>query len=96
MNLMGNPYDARMVNYLDVVGKMHTPRAGNKRIDVPLVQMNALMGMLATALMQAILELKLEREQETRTLHAFTKLLWIQNDFITRHYDGNHSAAAEH
>ena len=93
MNLLGNPYDARMINYLDVVGKIHTPKAGNDRIDVPLVQMNALMGLLATELVQAILDLELEREQETRTLQAFNKLLWIQNDFITRHYDGNHAAA---
>ena len=39
MSLLGNAYDARMVKYLDVVGKIHTPAAGNKQIDVPLVQM---------------------------------------------------------
>lgn len=33
-----------MVSYLDVVGKMYTFRAGNEDSDVPLVQMNALMG----------------------------------------------------
>lgn len=88
MSIVGNAYDGRMIKYLDVVGKMHTPAAGNKAIDVPLVQMNALMGLLADELLSAILSLNLEREQETRALLAFNKLLWIQNDFITRHYNG--------
>ena len=50
MSLLGNPYDARMAKYLDVVGKIHTPHAGNKQINVPLVQMNALMGLLSDVL----------------------------------------------
>ena len=94
-NIFGNSYDARMVNYLDVVGKMHTPKAGNKQIDVPLVQMNALMGFVADALMRLILDLGLEREQEIRTTLAVNKLLWIQNDLITRHYSGGSPPIAE-
>lgn len=86
MNVFGNSYDGRMVNYLDVVGKIHTPKAGNKTINVPLVQMNTLMAFLSDTLLRAILELDLEREQETRTVLAVSKLLWIQNDLITRHY----------
>ena len=93
MNVFGNSYDARMVNYLDVVGKMHTPKAGNNRIDVPLVQMNALMAFVSDTLLRAILGLNLEREQETRTVLAVSKLLWIQNDLITRHYEGLRPAA---
>ena len=42
--LLGRSYDNKMVLYLDMVGKIHTPAAGNTEIDVPLVQMNALMG----------------------------------------------------
>jgi hypothetical protein len=75
-----------MVEYLDMVGKIHTPKAGSKDLDVPLVQMNALMGFVSTALISTILGLNLERETEVKTLVAFNKLLWVQNDLITRHY----------
>jgi hypothetical protein len=84
--LVTKPYDGKMVSYLDTVGKVHTPRAGSKEIDVPLVQMNALMGFVADALTTTILSLGLERDQEIRTLRAFGKLLWLQNDLINRHY----------
>jgi hypothetical protein len=84
--LVTDPYDGTLVNYLDMVGKIHTPAAGSSELDVPLVQMNVLMGFVATALTATILSLGLERETESRTLLAFGKLLWIQNDLITRHY----------
>jgi len=79
-------YDGKTVAYLDMVGKMHTPAAGSAMLDVPLVQMNALMGFVSTALVSTILSLGLERETEVRTILAFNKLLWLQNDLITRHY----------
>ena len=75
-----------MVSYLDMVGKMHTPKAGNKEIDVPLVQMNALMGLISDVLIDAILQSGMESEQMPQTIKAFNKLLWIQNDLINRHY----------
>jgi Protoglobin len=84
--LVTRPYDGKMINYLDMVGKIHTPKAGSAELDVPLVQMNALMGFVADALTATILGLGLERETEVRTLRAFCKLLWLQNDLITRHY----------
>ncbi len=34
----------------------------------------------------ADLSLGLERGQEVRTVRAFNKLLWLQNDLINRHY----------
>jgi hypothetical protein len=86
VQLVTKPYDARMLGYLDMVGKIHTERAGSSEIVVPLVQMNALMGFVADALTATILNLGLERDQEQRTLRAFHKLLWLQNDLITRHY----------
>jgi len=92
--LVSRPYDAKMVAYLDMVGKMHTPQAGAKEIDVPLVQMNALLAFVADALTSTILGLGLEREKEVRTLRAFGKLLWIQNDLINRHYQGAATAVA--
>ena len=84
--LVTKPYDGKMVEYLDRVGKIHTPKAGSKDLDVPLVQMNALMGFVSDALISTILNLNLPREAEVKTLRAFNKLLWVQNDLITRHY----------
>lgn len=86
VNLVTKPYDGKMLEYLDTVGKIHTPKAGSKELDVPLVQMNALMGFVADALTATILGLGLPREAEAKTLRAFGKLLWVQNDLITRHY----------
>lgn len=86
VKLVTSPYDGKMVNYLDVVGKMHTSAAGNPEIVVPLVQMNVLMGFVSDALTATILGLGLDRETEVRTLRAFNKLLWLQNDLINRHY----------
>ena len=84
--LVTREYDAKMLNYLDMVGKMHTPKAGSPDLNVPLVQMNALLGFVADALTNVILGLGLDRPTEVRTVRAFGKLLWIQNDLITRHY----------
>lgn len=84
--LVTKPYDGKMVEYLDMVGKMHTPKVGSKELNVPLVQMNALMGFVADAITATILGLGLPRDAEMKTLRAFGKLLWIQNDLITRHY----------
>lgn len=84
--LVTKPYDGKMVEYLDMVGKIHTDKAGSKQISVPLVQMNALMGFVADAFVATILGLNLPRETEAATLRAFNKLLWLQNDLIVRHY----------
>jgi hypothetical protein len=84
--LVTKPYDEKMVNYLNFVGKIHTPMAGSDELNVPLVQMNALLGFVADALVATIFGLGLDRETETRTVRAFCKLLWLQNDLINRHY----------
>lgn len=86
MNLMGHAYNEKIAIYLNVVGKMHTPDSGSKDIDVPLVQMNALMGLLADILLRTIAEFGLNPEEELKVQRAFQKLLWIQNDFINQHY----------
>jgi hypothetical protein len=87
--LVTKSYDGELLNYLDLVGKIHTPKAGSKDLDVPLVQMNALMGFVSDALLATILGLGLDAETTSRTLRAFNKLLWLQNDLITRHYQAN-------
>ncbi len=84
--LVQRPYDGKMIEYLDMVGKIHTPKAGSKNLVVPLVQMNALMGFVADALFGAIFSLNLPAEITSRTVRAFNKLLWIQYDLIARHY----------
>jgi hypothetical protein len=84
--LVTRDYDGKMISYLDMVGKIHTPKAGSPELDVPLVQMNALLGFVSDALLNVILGLGLDRETEIRTVRAFNKLLWLQNDLITRHY----------
>jgi len=93
--LVTKPYDGKMVAYLDLVGKMHTPKAGSEELSVPLVQMNALLGFVADAVTNTILSLGLERSLEARTLRAFNKLLWLQNDLITRHYQQATAPATE-
>jgi len=86
VKLVTAPYDAKFLIYLDMVGKIHTAKAGNKAIQIPLVQMNSLMGFLADVLTATLVGLNLPREVEIKTLRAFNKLLWIQNDLATRHY----------
>ena len=63
--LVTKAYDDKMVGYLDRVGQMHTPKAGEKLV-VPLVQMNALLGFVADALVNVILNLGLPREQKRK------------------------------
>jgi hypothetical protein len=84
--LVTRPYDGKLVSYLDTVGRIHTTKAGSPDLDVPLVQMNALMGFVSDALTSTVLELGLDRPTEVATLRAFNKLLWLQNDMINRHY----------
>lgn len=93
--LVTRKYDLKFVEYLDMVGKMHTPKAGSANLDVPLVQMNALMGFVADAVTATIHSMGLERETEQQTVRAFNKLLWLQNDLITRHYQAEKSADLE-
>lgn len=87
-SLVTRPYDGDMVKYLDHVGRMHTSQAGSAKLDVPLVQMNALMGFVSDAIVNTILGLGLDQDTQARTLRAFNKLLWLQNDLISRHYGG--------
>jgi Protoglobin len=87
--LVTRPYDGKLVEYLDMVGKIHTAKAGSKELVVPLVQMNALMGFVSDALLSTIIGLNLPNPQEAATLRAFNKLLWLQNDLITRHYQAS-------
>lgn len=85
-SLVTRPYDDGMVRYLDAVGRVHTPAMGSPDLSVPLVQMNALMGFVSDAIVNAVFGLELTPDVQARTVRAFNKLLWIQNDLIARHY----------
>ncbi|MGE3808619.1 MAG: protoglobin family protein, partial [Gemmataceae bacterium] len=61
--LVTRPYDEKMVAYLDRVGSMHTPNTGSKAVNVPLVQMNTLLGFVADALLNVIARAGLPRER---------------------------------
>jgi hypothetical protein len=50
--LLTSSYDDKMVAYLDLVGKIHTAKAGSPSLAVPLVQMNALIGFVADGSVQ--------------------------------------------
>ena len=86
MQLLGHSFDNKIAVLFDAVGKMHTPKTGNPKINVPLVQMNAFMGMLADVLTRRLLALDTDHDSKINCLRAFHKILWLQNDFITRHY----------
>ena len=86
LQLIGRPGGPKMAAYLDMVGKIHTPKAGSEEIDVPLIQMNALLGFVSDILTEFILESPLDRPTAAATVRAFNRLLWIQNDLISRHY----------
>ena len=83
--LVTRPYDEKMLKYLDMVGRVHTSKAGNAEITIPLVQMNALMGFVSDAVIATVMGADLPIETKVSTVRAFNKLLWIQQDLITRH-----------
>lgn len=84
--LINGPYDANLITYLDFTGNMHTPAIGCVDLAVPLVQMNALLGFLADAISKAIFGFAITEDTKAKMVRAFNKLLWIQNDLISRHY----------
>jgi hypothetical protein len=51
------------------------------------------MGFVADGLTNLLFSLGLDRETEVRTIRAFNKLLWVQNDLISRHYQDERQAA---
>lgn len=85
-SLVTRDFDPKFVSYLDAVGAIHTEKAGSPSLEVPLVQMNALMGFVSDAVIATIQGLHLDSITEAKAIRAFTKLLWIQNDLIARHY----------
>ena len=88
VRLVSGVYDEKFVLYLDWAGKIHTAKAGAKEVAVPLVQMNALMGFVAAAVVSTLWDLVSDDATRRRYVEAWNKLLWVQNDLINRHYAG--------
>ena len=84
--LLVRPYDRTMVAHLDSMGRLHHAPDNPSRLNVPLVQMNAFMGMVSDLFTDTIHALDLPRDRERTTTRAFHKVLWLQSDLITRHY----------
>ncbi|KAG2379389.1 hypothetical protein C9374_007528 [Naegleria lovaniensis] len=75
------------LKYLDYVGKLHTSKAGNQNIVIDYIHCNALFGFVSDIITNAIMEApKLTFSTKCKTVRAFNKLLWIQNDLFSRHY----------
>jgi hypothetical protein len=86
VKLVTAPYDGRMLQYLDWVGRIHTAKAGNPAIVVPLVQIDALFAFVNDALIATLQGLAVEQAKKDAYVRSFTKLLWIQADLFNRHY----------
>jgi hypothetical protein len=86
VRLVSGVYDDKFAAYLDWAGKIHTAKAGAKEIEIPLVQMNALMGFVAAAVVSTLWDLSPDDATRRRYIEAWNKLLWMQNDLIARHY----------
>jgi hypothetical protein len=50
------------------------------------------MGAISDILMEDIAEWPIDSVIALRTVRAFNKLLWIQNDFVNRHYQAPRDA----
>lgn len=80
-------YDANFIKYLDYVGKIHTSQPGKKsKINVEYVHCSALFTYVSSFVVNAIMQAGLPKDVERKTVLAFNKLLWIQNDFFAKWY----------
>jgi len=79
-------YNESFIKYLDFVGKIHTSKAGSKAISVEYIHVNALLGYVEDIVLDALLSAQINDDVKKRTIRAFNKLLWIQNDLFARNY----------
>jgi len=86
VKLVTAEYNEQFVTYLDNVAKIHTPKGGNKQINVEYIHINALLGYVEDIILDALLSAQIDNDIKKRTIRAFNKLLWIQNDLFSRHY----------
>ena len=84
--LMTEPYDASMIQYMDAMGRIHKAESHRARLDIPIVHMNAFLGQVADAIAGLIRGLGLEPDRELALIRAYMKVMWLQNDLVSRHY----------
>ncbi|AMV37971.1 protoglobin family protein [Planctomyces sp. SH-PL62] len=84
--LMTEPYDAAMIQYMDAMGRIHKAESHRSRLDIPLVHMNAFLGQVTDAVTGLIHGLELDPKRELALVRAYTKVMWLQNDLVARHY----------
>ena len=84
--LMESEFDSNLVNYVDIIGKIHTRKSGNPMVHVPLVQMMATLGFVGAALMDTLMLIDVNAKDKHDMVVAFTKFIFIQTDFIARYY----------
>ena len=79
-------WDETFAALIDVVGHMHTPRQGNALLQIPMVQISALLGVINDLFLQKITELELSPKSQLAIQRTYTKLFWIQNGMFIRHW----------
>lgn len=79
-------WDETFAVLLDVVGHMHTVKQGNKVLEVPAVQIAALLGAISDLFIETIAKLGLPEKAELQLQRAYTKLFWVQNCMFIRHW----------
>lgn len=84
--LLLSDLDESSADWMDAVGRMHTTKAGSASIHVPLIQMNAMMGFIADLFFREVASLDLDADTKLHATQALSKLFWLQNDLLSRHY----------
>jgi hypothetical protein len=87
VKLVTAQYDENFIKYLDYVGKIHTAHPGKaSKINVEYIHCNALFAFVSSFVVEALMSAGLPHEVEKKTVLAFNKLLWIQNDYFAKWY----------
>ena len=80
-------HDETFAVLLDVISRIHTTQQGNPMLDVPLVQVTAILGYLSEQFLSEIARIsELGPNEFTKLQSAYHKLFWIQNSMFLRHY----------
>jgi hypothetical protein len=80
-------YDEGFIKYLDYVGKIHINFDGRKeKPHIDYVHCSALFTYVSSFIIEALMSAGLPKDVEKKTVLAFNKLLWIQNDYFAKWY----------
>ncbi|ORZ31740.1 Protoglobin-domain-containing protein [Catenaria anguillulae PL171] len=76
-----------LLQYMDWVALIHTKNnSKHSSINVEYIHLNAMLSFLNSAMIDCIYALNLPRDRERKTLKAFSKLFFIQNDLMALYY----------